>query len=56
MLKIIIGIVVFTGGLLYWAYQKESNFQQLCEAKGGKMLRGRDLMVCVDPKVLINVE
>lgn len=56
MIKIMIGILIFTGLLFFLSNEKLTNFTQLCESKGGKVLLARDLRACVDPKIFISVE
>lgn len=55
-LRTMVILVLILIGLIFYANKKDGDFKQLCESKGGKVLRGRDLQECVDPKIFIKVD
>lgn len=51
----VLGVIVFVlVPFMIWKTSiDEAEFKEACERKGGQVVSGRNLRICVDPKVII---
>ena len=51
---IVVGVVfaVLITGIIIYSIHDNIEYKAECEARGGVVLKGRDLRACVDPKAL----